>query len=437
MTTIPQVARAMSEILTTTADDAARTTRFVQRQSPLGGGTFSQTLVFGFLSNPQASLEELTQTAAALGVEITPQALDHRFTPAAAACLEQILRAAIRRVMAADPGAIPILDRFTAVYLQDSSIIVLPDGLATVWHGCGGSTPVRTSAALKLQVRIELRTGCLEECQLQDGRTPDQRAALPTGWPPGALRLADLGYWDVEALQMLERQGVLWLSRLQTQTAIYDPTGQRQPLLALLEAQPTATVEHEVMLGAEQRVPARLFAVRVPQDVADARRRRMREAAQKKGRQVSRTRLALAAWTLLVTNVPSDRLTMSEALVLGRIRWQIELLFKWWKRHGRIDESRSTKPWRILGEVYAQLLAMLVHHWVFLVSCWTYPDRSLTKAAQTVQKHALHLASAFARSARLADALQTLKRCLTAGCRMNPRKKHPNTYQLLLNATST
>jgi hypothetical protein len=91
----------------------------------------------------------------------------------------------------------------------------------------------------------------------------------------------------------------------------------------------------------------------------------------------------------------------------------------------------------MLCEVYAKLLAMLIHPWVFLVSCWTYPDRSLTKAAQTVQKHAVHMARAFARSTRLVDALRTRKRCLTAGCRMNPRKKPPNTYQLLLNATST
>jgi len=73
---------------------------------------------------------------------------------------------------------------------------------------------------------------------------------------------------------------------------------------------------------------------------------------------------------------------------------------------------------------------------VFLVSCWAYPDRSLTKAAQTVQKHALPLASAFANVKRLVAALLTVKRCLAAGCRMNRRKKHPNPYQLLLDATS-
>ena len=51
MTTIPQVAHTMREILTTIADEAACTTRFVQRTSPLGGVTFSQTLVFSFLRN--------------------------------------------------------------------------------------------------------------------------------------------------------------------------------------------------------------------------------------------------------------------------------------------------------------------------------------------------------------------------------------------------
>jgi hypothetical protein len=425
----------MREVLTTTADAAAKATQFVQRTSPLGGATFSQTLVFGFLGNPQASLEELTQTAATLGVPITPQALDQRFTPAAAACLEQVLRAAITRLIAADPVAIPLLERFTAVCVQDSSTLVLPDVLAAVWQGCGGTTPASTAAALKLQVRLELRTGQLEGPQLQDGRASDRAALVPTTLPSGALWLADLGYWSLDTLQTLNQQGVCWLSRLQVQTAIYDTTGQPRDLLALLEAQPPAPIELAVTLGEAHRQPARLLAVRVPSAVANERRRRLRATARKKGRTVSARRLALAAWTMLVTNVPAERLTVREALVLGRARWQIELLFKLWKSHGRVDESRSLKPWRILCEVYAKLLAMVVQHWLFLVSCWAYPHRSLTKAAQTVQKHALHMASTFCRLISLVTAITTVKRCLATGCRMNRRKKHPNTYQLLLEAT--
>jgi len=328
-----------------------------------------------------------------------------------------------------------LLSRFTAVALQDSSTIVLPDILASLWQGCGGSPAERTRAALKLQVRLELRTGRLE-VQLQDGRASDRAATLPESLPAGALRIADLGYWDLESLRALDQQGVFWLSRLQTQSAVYEPTGQRCDLLELLTAQPTAASDLAVTLGATMRLPARLLAIRVPQEVADTRRRRLREAARQKGRQVSARCLALAAWTLLVTNVPPNQLTLREALVLARVRWQVELLFKLWKSHGHIDESRSTKPWRILCEVYAKLVAMLVQHWVFLVSCWTYPERSLVKAAQTVQKHVLHMASALPSLHRLIIALTTVARCIAAGCRMNRRRKQPNTYQLLLDDTS-
>jgi hypothetical protein len=89
----------------------------------------------------------------------------------------------------------------------------------------------------------------------------------------------------------------------------------------------------------------------------------------------------------------------------------------------------------VLCEVYAKLLAMVVQHWLLLTGCWAYPDRSLVKAAQTVRQHTMHLASALACPAALESAILVIHRCLAAGCRLNRRKKHPNTYQLLLDPT--
>ena len=423
----------MREILTTTAAEAGRTTRFVQRASPLSGATFSQTLVLGFLGNPQATLEELTQTAAAVGVEMSPQALEQRLTASAAAGLPQVLLTARAQGITAEPVAIPLVERFTAVDVQDSATISLPEVFAAQWHGGGGSLSSSASAALKLQARVERRPGRLD-VQLQEDRASDRAASLPGPLPAGALRLADWGSWSREACAALEPHKGFWLSRLQMQSAVYDATGARQELLTLLETQPTDTVDLAVALGERQRLASRLLAVRVPQDVAETRRRRVRAAARDKGRQGSATRLALAAGHIFVTNVPVERLTWRAVWVLGRLRWQLALLCKLWTSQGRVDESRSTKPWRILGEGYAKRLAMLVQHGVFLVSFWASPDRSLTKAAQTVQNHALHLASAFTSVQRWGRALLTVKRCLAAGCRMNRRKKHPNTYQLLLQA---
>jgi hypothetical protein len=187
-----------------------------------------------------------------------------------------------------------------------------------------------------------------------------------------------------------------------------------------------------VQLGARHRLAARLLAVPVPPAVAAARRRKLRAAAREAGRTVSKARLALAGWTLLVTNAPAALLSIAEALVLYRARWQIELLFKLWKQHGHLDEWRSAKPWRILCEVYAKLTALVVQHWCLLVGCWAVPNRSWVQAAQTIRAHAVLWVGALAGLLPLEEALAYLARCLQAGGRLNPRRTHPNTYQLLL-----
>jgi hypothetical protein len=438
MATIADVAAVMQAVLTTTADAAARETGFVRRRSKLGGAQFVQTLVFGWLADAQASLEALSQTAAALGVRVSPQGLDQRFTVAAAACLRRVLAAAVGTLVAAEPVAVPLLRRFNGVYVQDSTAIGLPPELAAAWPGCGNaSTPAPQSAVLKLQVRVELTTGALDGPILHAGRTHDRGAPAVGGpLPAGALLLRDLADFDLDTLAEQGAAEVFWLTRLQVQTAVFDAEGRRQDVPTWLAARGGDPSDQPVTLGVVHRWPARLLAVRVPPVVAAARRRKLHAEARRRGQMVSRARLAWADWTVLVTNVPPALLTVQEALVLARARWQIELLFKLWKSHGRIDESRSAKAERILCEVYAKLLAMLVQHWLLLVGCWRFPDRSLVTAAQTVRKLALHLAAAVAAARRLRAAIRLLQRCLAAGCRLNPRRADPNTCQLLLALTA-
>ena len=108
MASIPQVAQALRTVLTRVANRGARTTRFVQRRSKLSGAKFVQTRVFGWLANPEATYEELAQTAATLGVRISPQGLEQRFTEAAAQCGERVLQAAMRQGVTATPVALPM-----------------------------------------------------------------------------------------------------------------------------------------------------------------------------------------------------------------------------------------------------------------------------------------------------------------------------------------
>lgn len=433
MPTIPYICSALDTVLNVVANTAARSTGFIQRQRQLTGASFVQALVFGFLAKPTMSLDQLAQTAAVVGTTISAQGLDQRFTRQAADCLRAVLGAAVQQLVSTDPVAIPLLQRFTGVYLLDSTTIMLPDALQSVWRGNGGSTPVGTSAALKVQVLWDLTAGTLRHVGFQDGRANDYTAAVQdVGLPAGALRIADLGYFGLDRLVTLTAQQVFVLSRLHLQVALYDPAGQRCDLLQVLR-QAGATLDRPVLIGARQHLPVRLLAVQVPQEVADQRRRRIRRDFAEQGKTPTARTLALLAWTIAVTTVPAERLNVAEALALLRARWQIELLFKLWKSHGQVDSWRSQQPWRILCEVYAKVLAMLVLHWVLLVSCWQYPNRSLSKAAQTVQHHALALARALVTSVpRLVEALDVIRGCLAVGGRINTRKTKLNTYQRLL-----
>lgn len=440
MISIPQVGKVVRTVLTTTANRAARATGCVQRRSKLSGAKFVQTVVFGWLANPDASYEELAQTAATLGVPITAQGLEQRFTQAAAQCVERVLQAAVRHVIAAAPVALPLLQRFSAVYVDDSTQVQLPAALAQVWAGSGGGARATDqTAALKLQVRLDLKHGALRGPFVQAGRasdrtSPTQHAPVPAG----SLRLADLGYFALDVLAQLAQHHAYWLTRLMAGTQAYAAHGQRLDVARHLPAHGAAVSEQAVYLGVHHRLPARLIAVRVPQEIANRRRHQLKTDARRRGQAVSQERLRLAPWTLLVTNVPPELLSKEEVLVVARVRWQIELVFKLWKSSGHLAHSRSAKPWRVLGEVYAKLVGLLVQHWVMVTSLWTYPDRSAWKAAQTVRKHALHLATAFATGlAALGAALRIVQRTLAAGCRLNKRRQVPSTFQLLLACEET
>jgi hypothetical protein len=432
--TITQISDAMQTVLDDVPEQYARASGFIRRQRKLTAAVFVKTLVFGFLAKPHASVDELTRVATLLGVTITPQAWDERFTPRAAELLRLVLQASIRALVAADPVPLAILDRFTEVDLLDSSILTLPEDLRSRAAGCGTKDPAAGNAAFKLSVTWDLKTGRLRGPVLDAGRTNDKATAPAREvLPRGALRIADLGYFRLATLRRMDQAGVYFLSRFQAGTAVVDAQGRRWPRLSRLLHGHGTRVDQEIRLGQRERLACRLLAARVPEAVACRRIARLRADAAGQGRNLSDECVALAHWTVFVTNVPKGRLNVEEALALGRARWQIELLFKLWKNEGRIDEWTSSKPNTILCQVYAKLIAMVVQHWVVLVSSWEHVDRSLVKVGQTIRQYAWQLAAAVGHGVAVRRIIRDLRLIFGNGCRMNKRRKHPNTFQRLLN----
>jgi len=424
-TTIPQLSTILQTLLIEDAKRLGRTSGFIQRQRKVTGSSFAQTLVFGWQSNPQASLEELCQSACASGVTISPQGLQERLnSPQAARFMKELLEKAVSYVVTSEGKHQDLLSRFTGVYIQDSTIIELPLVLRDLWAACGNQNGKK--AGLKVQTILNYQQGdlSLQLAQAKQHDCPLQKLDLPSG----SLRLADIGYFKVANFKQLTQQGVWWLSRLPARVGIWDG-GKVQHIAEFLAQQTTDTVDLNIELSA-QCLPCRLIAVRVPSEVAQKRQQRAKEEARQRPHKLRTTTLDLCEWTIIVTNLDAEQLSLEEALILLRLRWQIELLFKLWKQILTVDEWRSHHPWQILTEVYTKLLIALVQHWICVISCWQDPRRSLVKATFLLRKHAFHLLGALSQFPKLIDVLtqivQQMPRCL-----IQKRKSRPATFQLL------
>src|SRR5256714_6438110 len=432
MRSVAYLGEQLFHVLEERADVIALETGCVQRQRKFSGASLLQTLVFGWQEHPDASLEHLASTAATADVLVTDTAVDKRFTPQAARFLHAMLEEACSLVVqAAHDVPVALLRRLGAVILEDSSSISLPNALAQIWRGCGGNQD-HTAAAVKLHVRWELKRGRLWGPQLTDGRASDRRSPFAEeAIEPGSLSVKDLGYFNLKHIAARQQAGAYTLTRCQAGTALFTPQGKRLPLHNVLPQRVGQMKQLPVLVGATRRLPMRLLLLKVPKEVGDQRRKDLLVDAQRRGQSISQETLRLADWTILLTDVPSKRLRFEEALVLLRERWQMELLYKLWKSDGLLDEWRSSNPWRILCEVYAKLIALLIQHWLIVLFAWHDPQRSLVKLAQVVRDTAWLLMDALAGHRRVSEALELIGRRMRSGCQMNRRRKRPNSAQLL------
>ncbi|MCI0705760.1 MAG: IS4 family transposase [Planctomycetia bacterium] len=428
---LQRVATALKQLFGPLAQQAAQATGVIVRQRKFTPMSLAQTFVLGFLQKPNASDEELAFVAAQAGAVDTPQAIDQRQTPKLAAFLEELFRRAVRVVIQAERVLAPILERFAAVTILDSTVIGLPDSQSQRFAGCGGRCGFGR-AAMKLQTELDLRSGAITHVEVESGRSADSSTPRQhVRRAKGSLRITDLGYFCVGVFAAMVGAAEHFLSRLQFGTGIRLPDGQSVDVLEWLACQSTPCVDRPILLGLEQRLACRLIAWRLPEEQANRRRQRLREEFQRKwGREPSAQRLAWCEWTILVTSVPVEMLSVREAAVLYRARWQIELLFKRWKSQGRVATLDGSSEVRQVIRVWARLLAVLVQHWLLVSTVWGDATKSVDKLCQAVRLFVSRLLGSLDRPAELVRQLGELSALVAKTCRRNRRAK-PGTFELL------
>jgi len=425
-------ARKLHELLTEIVTKANRVCRFSQRERECNAEIFVQTLVLGWLAKPNASIEQLTRVAGKLGCTITAQGLDERFNERAVMLLAYVLAESIQ-VLNRDERLPPaVLERFGALYITDSTQFRLPRTLYDEFRGNG-----KVEAMGKWQVVLEYLSGTLTTLQWEEGRTPDQKCTLPEQYSTaGSLQLFDLGYFKQERLAHIDRQGAYFVSRCQSQTALYElESGLAIDLAGFLGQ----TTEHEVdlpcVLGRKHLLTVRLVARRLTKKAADKRRRKARKKAREQKTSCSEAYLTLLGWQIMITNLPTTDYPPDLVFALYDLRWQIELLFKTWKSQLRIARIGNWRPQRVFGQLYATLIAcVLCQWWTSLYRWWQGREHSVTRMIQVIQDAVPDILRCIARRWRGMSAIfKRIEDDFSRHTHKEKRKKLPSTLQSLMN----
>ena len=228
MESIASLNQALRTLFFEEAPRLAKEQQVIKRTRCFSASSLLLVFVLGWLQHPLAGPSQLARFAHTVGVPVSKQAIAERLTEKTAHWLGKVLESAVSSVLFASSQAQGLLARFPAVILEDASSVQLPDALAFLWKGNGGSG---SASSVKLGVRWDIRSGQLQGPILQDGKSHETQNPIHTfSLPSGGVWVADAGYYSLLFLRHLSQLGIFFVIRPRGNLAVSTLDGQRLAL---------------------------------------------------------------------------------------------------------------------------------------------------------------------------------------------------------------
>jgi hypothetical protein len=246
---------------------------------------------------------------------------------------------------------------FARILIQDSSIISLPETLARIFKGCGGSA---SKAAVKCDYIIDQVNHFIIKIKCVAGKVPD--AALSGDIidyvQEDDLVIRDLGYFNLTNFSKIASKKAYFISRLSKNVQVFLNKCDEQPvnLIEYLEklGVKNKSVDVDVYVGKKERLLIRLIGVKVPPEVVEARRQQYKKA-RGRSQEPSESLQEWHGYTLMMTNITREQVSLESILKFYKIRWQIELFFKNMKSILAVDKITGKNKYRILCLIFTKL----------------------------------------------------------------------------------
>src|SRR5260221_12414850 len=117
----------LQQFLERRVQELSRATGFVQRNRKLSGVVFVQALVLSWLERPMASLNEVRQSCAEMGVKVSESGLQQRMNDKAVNVLRSLFQEGLAHLPKKRQVPAEVLRHFTAVDFFDRNTLTLPE----------------------------------------------------------------------------------------------------------------------------------------------------------------------------------------------------------------------------------------------------------------------------------------------------------------------
>lgn len=374
-----------------TVESIAREVGFITRERKIQAANF----VKAFCLMTFYTVCSLSICATALGFvanyTISKQALSKRLTPKCIDFFRKVLFSLIGQLSTFKKEASKgLFSYFKKVLLQDSTNISLPKKLVEHFPGSKNQSK-KPTAIMKIQSIYNLLSETFVSFKLTPYTHNDQSASadILAFLQAGDLVLRDLGYFSLEVLKKIADKRAFSLSRYRYGSGIYDEQGNKINLLEYLRIH--RILDKTLYLGTMVRLPVRIVAIPLPQEVVSERKRKLRQSRDKR-LNPSKEQLALLEWEIFITNVTSSVWDTDTVARIYGIRWRIETIFKAWKSHFNLTVVTNGSRYHIETLIYARLIWITLFQ-VFFQQLYAYvfvtteKHLSLLKVAQFIQQN--------------------------------------------------
>ena len=344
----------------------ARELGFVQRSSKLTGEAFILLLLYCNSLEDCCSLNYMCSILEeSFGIKLRKQSLDSRFNEPCLEFVKFLLTELLEeQIQSSSLYQGDFWKEFTHVRIKDSTKFKVPDNMREEFKGNGGSL-----AGICIQYEYDLASGKILEINVGSGGGNDMTDASKTRdlVQKGDLVIRDLGYYSLDVFETFSRNEAFFLSRLQPKTSVYSMIkGKKEKvdfgaIYRKMKESDLEQIELEVVLGGKYQIPVRMVLSLAEEEVYQKRVRQREQENRKRGQQMSDETRRRYRFNIYITNASKEQLPTKQIFSAYRLRWQIELIFKYWKSLYKVNIGRKMSQCRYLCMLYAKLILIVIN----------------------------------------------------------------------------